>query len=177
MAPTECGLRACVQIRWDEQGFPSLSASFKTPTTDVQDASRSHWKLPVDAAKRLANQRDCVSARPPDNGHISCKKTSVANELLQLECGRSGNILCAVVSKKFSGGNQRPNLLTVFWLRSMVSDGCSHHSRLLLVFARSVASATISHISKFKANLVLGLCTELLFHLFQSPCSLGIVTM
>ena len=141
LAPTECGLRGCVQIRWYEQGVPSLSASFKTPTTDVKDALRSHWKLPVDAA-RDSRTRETVSQHgPPDTGHSSCKKTSVASGLLELECGRSGHILCAVVSKKFSGGNQSANLLPVFWLRSMVSDGCSHHSRLLLVFARSVASS------------------------------------
>ena len=38
----------------------------------VKDGLRSPWKLPVDAAKRLANQRDGVSARASSLSSASC---------------------------------------------------------------------------------------------------------
>ena len=68
---------------------------------------------------------------PPDNGHTSCKKASRCQRVVSAGMPSLWKHSCAVVSNDVSGGNQSANLLTVFWLRSMVSDGCSHGRRSL----------------------------------------------
>ena len=136
--------------------------------------------------RRDSRTRETVSQHvPPDTGHTSCKKVSRCQRVVTAGMRSLWKHPCAVVSNNFSGGNQSANLLPVFWLRSMVPDGCSHLCRLLLGSHRrrwlrgsqDLSHQQRRHTREFQANLVLGLCAELVFDLFQSPCSLGTVTM
>ena len=72
------------------------------------------------------SRRRGEETREPARWCLSSCLQPVISELSQLECGRSGN--CWRGPQKFSGGNHSPILITVFLLRSLVSDGFAQQS-------------------------------------------------